>query len=450
MTNQSKWRRLGSWVGTTLVFCAMGAFAGCNLDNLLEVDLPGRVSESSLEDPRLAATLVNSVIADVECAWDNYVAGAAHHSDEWIASSGNSTMARWGLRDVPPTFASMATAGCGTNYGLFTPLHGARVQANANFDRITAFPDAEVPNKAEFLATIRAYGGWPLIALSESFCGSPIDGGDQVLTPTELAALAEASFTEAIQLTTGAGLDDLLNMSLVGRARARLRQDNFAGVLEDAARVPVDFLFVATRDATPADRQNRHYAAVNGQASEDAAQKHASIAPNYRALEWMGVPDPRVNVVWDGTLGFDFFTKHFRHDKVQGFASPTNMASWREAQLFMAEAYARTGQLAEARSILNALHLRAGLPGIVEADIPTEADVISHVIEERRRELFSEGGHRLNDHLRWRGTAFNVPFLGEPGSIHPNGQLLDPETGAALREYEDWTCFPVPTVEQSS
>lgn len=427
----------------------MATLAGCNLDSLLEVDLPGRVIESSLEDPRLAETLVNSVIADVECSWDNFVAAAAHHSDEWIASSGNSTMARWGLRDVPPTFASMATAGCGANYGLFTPLHGARVQANANFDRISAFTDEEVPRKQEFLATIRGYGGWPLIALSESFCGSPIDGETQILLPTELAALAEASFTEAIQLATAAGLDDIVNMALVGRARARLRQENFAGVLEDAALVPQDFLFVATRDETPGDRANRHYSAVNGLASEAAATKHASIAPNYRALEWMGVADSRVNVVWDGTLGFDFFTQHFRHDKINSRSDPTNVASWREAQLFMAEAYARTDQLAEARTILNAMHLRVGLPGVVEADIPTQDDVIAHVIEERRREFFSEGGHRLNDHLRWRDTAFNVPFLGEPGSIHPDGQLLDPETGAALREYEDWTCFPVPTVEQT-
>ncbi len=69
------------------------------------------------------------------------------------------------------------------------------------------------------------------------------------------------------------------------------------------------------------------------------------------------------------------------------------------------------------------------------------------MIEERRREFFSEGAHRLRDHLRWRGTEFEIPFLGEPGSIHPDGRLLDPETGAPLREYEDATCFPVPTVE---
>lgn len=441
-------RRAASHYGWAAWVAGLAAIGGCSLDDLLEVDLPGRVVEASLEDPRLAQTLANSVIADVECSWDNYVAAAAHHSDEWIASSGNSTMARWGLRDVPPTFASMATAACGTNYGLFTPLHGARVQAESNYDRISGFADADVPNKQALLATIRAYGAYPIIALSEGFCGSPIDGGDQVLTPKELAALAETKLTEAIQLATAAGLDNIKNLALVGRARVRLTQENFDGVLEDAALVPEGFLFVATRDATPADRQNRHYAAINGQAADANSQKHATIAPNFRALEWKGVPDPRVHVEWDGTLGFDFFTKHYRHDKINSFSDPTNMASWREAQLFMAEAYARTNRLDEARNILDAMHRRVSLPEVTAADLPTQEDVIAHVIEERRREFFSEGGHRLHDHLRWRGTTHNVPFLGEPGSIHPNGQLLDPETGAPLREYEDWTCFPVPTVEQ--
>jgi len=422
--------------------------AACDTQALLEVDLPGRVSEGELDDPRLAQTLVNSVIADVECAWDNYVAAAAHHSDEWIASSGNSTMARWGLRDIPPTFASMATGTCGASYGLFTPLHGARFQAESNYQRIADFDDAAVPDKTAHLATIRAYGAWTLIAFSEGFCGTPIDGAEQVLGAAELAALAEEKFSEAIQLADQAGLTDIATMARAGRARARLTQQDYAGVIADAQLIPEDFVFVATRDNAPADRQNAHYEAINGLAADDAAQKHATIAPNYRAVEWQGVADPRVEVAWDGTLGFDFFTKHYRHEKANSFDTPTLMASWREAQLFMAEAYAMSGSLDEAIAILSDRHARAGLPDVTAADLPTQDDVVAHVIEERRREFFSEGGHRLRDHVRWRGTAFEVPFLGEPGSIHPGGRLLDPETGDPLREYEDTTCFPVPTVEQ--
>ena len=431
-----------------LLLLALAAGGCINTDELLEVDIPGRVSEDALDDPRLAQTLVNSVIADVECSWDNYVAAAAHHSDEWIASSGNSTMARWGLRDIPPAFEAMATGGCATSYGLFTPLHGARFQAESNYDRIAGFPDADVPNKTALLATIRAYGAFPLIAFSEGFCGTPLDGGDAVLGSRELAALAETKLTEAIDLATQAGLDDIRNLALVGRARARLTQEDYEGVLDDASEIPEGFRFVATRDNQPGDRQNAHYEAVNGVASDAAGQKHATVAPNFRDLQWKEVDDPRVNVEWDGTLGFDFFTKHYRHDKVNSFDAPTTMASWEEAQLFMAEAYALTDRLDEARAIFQMLHERAGIPEVTAEDIPTREDVVRHLIEERLRQFFSEGGHRLRDHLRWRGTGFEVPFLGEPGSIHPDGQLLDAETGEALRVYENATCFPVPLVEQ--
>lgn len=429
------------------VFALTVALWACDIDELLEVDIPGRVAAESLDDPRLAQTLVNSVIADVECSWDNYVAAAAHHSDEWIASSGNSTMARWGLRDIPPTFASMATGDCGDSYGLYTPLHGARVQAESNYDRINGYSDAEVPDKTAFLARIRAYGAWPLIAFGEGFCGTPLDGDPTILTGPELGALAETKFSEAMDLAQTAGLDDLVNLARVGLARAHLLQEEYDDVIAVASQVPDGFLFVATRDAAPDDRQNAHYEAINGLGADDSGQKHATIAPNYRAIEWKGTPDPRVAVRNDGSLGFDFFTEHWRHDKANSFDAPTMMASWREAQLFMAEAYAMNNQLPDAVVILQEMHTRAGIPDVTATDLPTQDDVIGHVIEERRREFFSEGAHRLRDHLRWRGTAFEIPFLGEPGSIHPDGRLLDPNTGEPLREYEDATCFPVPTVE---
>jgi hypothetical protein len=118
------------------------------------------------------------------------------------------------------------------------------------------------------------------------------------------------------------------------------------------------------------------------------------------------------------------------------------MASYKEAQLIIAEASARTGDLARAREIINERHALAGLPAFDPDGTATADEVLSHVIEERRRELFIEGGHRLNDMLRFRGTPFEIPFLGEPGSIHPDG--LD-QTNSP---YGSTTCYPLPDVER--
>lgn len=414
------------------------ALAGCHTDRLLEVDLPGKVPEESLDDPALAQTLVNGVIADLECAWDNYVAAAAVHSDEFIHSSGNLQQRLWGQRRITADDANFAQGDCaGAGYGLYTPLHTARVQAEDVYRRLAHFPDDRVPDKKRLQATARAYGGFALVALGEGFCEMVLDGGP-ILRPRQVLELAETRFTEAIELARQAArADSILYMALVGRARVRLDLEKFADAIEDASQVPPTFVRYATRDASDPRRYNTQCEWVNC-----PQWRHHTVAPSYRQVEWKGVPDPRVHVETRGQLGFDGVTPHYFHNKVTSRDSPVLLASYKEAQLFIAEAAARTGDLARARQILNERHRLAGLPPIEVADAPTQDDMIRLVIEERRRELFAEGGHRQNDHLRFRGTRFNVPFKGEPGSYHPNGidHLGQP--------YGTTTCFPLPTVER--
>src|SRR5690606_37830942 len=169
------------------------------------------------------------------------------------------------------------------------------------------------------------------------------------------------------------------------------------------------------------------------------------VAPGYRDVACKAVPVPRVNVTDSGFLGHDNSTAVWRHDKTPpqgGEGQDVIIASGREAQLIIAEAAARDGDLPRARAILDAFHTRAGIPAVLEADLPTPGGAIRHVIEERRRELFVEGGHRQRDHLRWRGTEYEIPYLGEPGSDHPNG------VEQAGQPYGDTTCFPVARNEQ--
>jgi hypothetical protein len=100
--------------------------------------------------------------------------------------------------------------------------------------------------------------------------------------------------------------------------------------------------------------------------------------------------------------------------------------------------------LSTARAIINARHALAGIPAYDPGGTDTQEAVIRQVIEERRRELFVEGGHRLNDHLRFRGTPYAIPFLGEPGSDHPNG------VNHKNVPYSTTTCIPLPDVERAA
>ncbi|MHB1225590.1 MAG: RagB/SusD family nutrient uptake outer membrane protein, partial [Gemmatimonadaceae bacterium] len=102
--------------------------------------------------------------------------------------------------------------------------------------------------------------------------------------------------------------------------------------------------------------------------------------------------------------------------------TPIPMASWREAQLIIAEA-----RPAEAVAAINRLRASQGIPAVTPAE---GADVPALVLEERRRQLFSEG-HRLNDMLR-HDVAFPT---GENHKGQPWGTM---------------TCMPLPEQERQN
>lgn len=420
-------------LGAALVAAPL-MLAACEVSDLLEVELPGNVTADDIELPELASTVRVSAIGDFEWAWDSYVNFAARHSDEYIHSSGNFTGRRQLLRDIPPDLGAYQN-------NIFGRWHRARYMLESNFTRLQSFSDEEVPSRSEYMAEMLTYSGFVYIAFGEGFCGTPLDGDGVVRTPPELLEIAVGRFTDAIAAATAVGRDDLVTAAYIGRARAHLTLENLDEAIADAEMAPdIEFEFLATREAGEGRREN---SMANTNQLETNLQ--ATVAPSYRDVRWKDVPDPRVNVMNTGFVGHDNSTILWRHDKTPpqgGEGQDVIIASGREAQLIIAEAAAIDGDLDRARGILQMFHTRAAIPDVTEADIPTQADVIRHVIEERRRELFVEGGHRQRDHLRWRGTEFEIPYLGEPGSDHPNGidQYGQP--------YGTTTCFPVAQNEQ--
>lgn len=420
-----------------LLITTLGA---CNLDHLLDVKLPGSVPEESLNDPALAVTLAVGVVADLECAWSAYSAGTALISDQFIQASGNLVQRNWASRRVNADDASYAQTGCANPYGIYTPLHTARFQAEDVAKRLAAFTAAQVPTRLTLLASVKAYGAYALVALGEGFCEIAIDGGS-LMTPLDVLKLAEQRFTESLAFSAQVNSADLRNMASVGRARVRLDLSNFAGAIADASTVTSGYVKNAARD----ESDTRRYNSICANITCAVYGRNATISTTYRAVTWQGVPDPRVNVTTTNGLAADNATiLYYAADKATSRTSAMPIASYKEAQLIIAEANARSGNLAAARTIINTLHTAAKIPGYDPNNMATQDEVVVQVIEERRRELFLEGGHRLNDHLRFRGTKYNLPFKGEAGSFDPNG--VD-RTGLP---YGSTTCFPLPTVERNS
>jgi hypothetical protein len=418
---------------------ALLGLAACQ--NALEVELPGRVTADDLNSAQNASALANGVVLDFECGWTNYVTASNALSDQTINASNQGVSSAWYTRNIlnndPALLGSCEPA---TGLYPYAPLQIARTGAARAFTLIDGFSDALVPTKAVLKTTVKVYGAYATLALGEGFCEAVLTPGN-VQPPAAALANAEAQFTEAITLATAANNTDLLNMARVGRARARLDQGNFAGARSDAEAVPATYVKLATRGSGEKQRWNLLFEFQNNTAVN--AARHGSIAPNFRAMTFGGVPDPRPGVAaTQSGFGNDGVTPFFAHTRATARDAGVVIASGREAQMIVAEAAARSGDLATARTIITARHALAGLPAYDPAGTATQNEVITQVIDERSRELFLEAGHRLNDMLRFRSTSFRIPFRGEPGSVHPTGK---DHRGL---DYGATTCIPLPLAEK--
>ena len=184
-------------------------------------------------------------------------------------------------------------------------------------------------------------------------------------------------------------------MARVGRARARLDLKKLTEAAADAILVPAGFVRNAEfTEGGAAQRENRIY-------NLTIRNDYLSVAAPYRNLTVNGVagnvPDPRVKVKDAGKKANDGVTPLFQQQKfiAQTGGTPIPIASWNEAQLIYAEAVGGQAGL----DAINRVRTANGVPTLA-GPAPTGQAFTDLVLEERRRQLFSEG-QRYGDMLRY-------------------------------------------------
>lgn len=393
---------------------ALVSLTGC--DSLLEVDLPGTVAAEDLGNPALAQTLVNSALGQFECAYTSYVATTGILAGEYRNASSWLNVNTWGWRGLElfTITGSCPTGRDATGLGAYTPLQQARYVAEEATRLIEGFAESSVPDRADKLGQLAAYAGFSYVLLGEGFCEMAVDQGP-LMSREEVMRVAEERFTTAIGHAQAAGNNGIRTLATAGRARARLNLGDLAGAASDAEQVPPGFVWNAEYSTVNGRRENRLY-------NLNQRNRVLSVDPDeFGAIMLGDVRDPRVPVEDSGLLGHDGVTPHWFQQKYPSADSPIPMASWKEAQLILAEA--RPDQAVQ---IINNLRASQELPAL-------EEPVAGHrelIIEERRRQLFSEG-HRLNDKLR-----FDIPF---PTGNNHKGQAWGPIT-----------CMPLPDQERQN
>lgn len=385
--------------------------------NLLDVKAPDAIGASTLEIPENADLLVNSSIGDFFCAYGSYVAASGLMSGEFQETT--LTASRWSYdrRDIDPAETAYSTNDC-TSLGTYTPISTARYTADHALGLLEGWTDDQVASRQDLIAKAAAYGGYSRVLLGEGFCAAAINVGPQ-LSSNQIFLLAVSKFDTAVTAAQTAGDQSVLNLALVGRARAELDGGNNAAAATDAALVPSGFRYVATYDASTNYRTNRVFAENNGHS--------VTVAPQYR-----GLGDPRVPVTDAGRLAGDEQTPLFLQGKyVDGSASIT-IASYVEAQLILAEATGGSGAI----DILNGL--RASASGL--APLPSSSDpavIKADIAQERARWLWLQGTH-----------LYDVRRLGLP--LVPAAGLNYSITYSKGGTYGSETCMPIPDVETNN
>ncbi|MEP6622547.1 MAG: RagB/SusD family nutrient uptake outer membrane protein [bacterium] len=405
-----------------VVVFALAGLGACN--TILDVENPGSVPADALLDPTLAPALAAAALQSLQCGAVQYAASVGMLSGEYLNANGFVDNHPWEWRGVVEIKGAPGTCNYGrgtTAMGFYTPLQQARFQLDDAFNRLEAFTDAQVPGRALLMAQMRAYAGYADLLLGEGMCEMTMDNGPK-MTRADVFAAAETRFTDAIARATAVNDASVLNMARVGRARARLDLKNLAGSAADAILVPAGFVRNAEfTEGGASQRENRIY-------NLTIRNDYLSVSAPYRNLTVNGVPgsvpDPRVKVKDAGKKANDGVTPLWQQQKfiAQTGATPLPIASWNEAQLIYAEAIG--GQ--QGFDAINAVRTANGVPTLA-GPVPTGQAFTDLVLEERRRQLFSEG-QRYGDMLR-----YNLPFV---KGLTLKGNI-----------YSDLTCVPLPDVE---
>jgi starch-binding outer membrane protein, SusD/RagB family len=397
--------------GWAMSLAAALLLVGCH--DILNVQYPGQIPSSQINDPTLAPVLVNSVIGDFECAYSNYMSGSSVHSDEYETANSNVPLANWGERTITADENDYSIGTCEGNFGMNLTLHTARFQAEDATKKLTAWTDAQVANRTSLLAQVKMYGAYAYLLFGEGMCQVAFDGGP-VQAPTAALALAETRFSEGLALAQQAGNTDMLNMGRVGMARTKLDLKKWSEAAQFASQVDASYSKNADRGLESSRRWNKLWRL--------AQQVGAyTVATAYRNMN-----DPRVMVADAQRGAFNSEVRLWITTKYTSLSSPMRLASSIEANLIQAEALAQQGQVTQAMALINARRAQVGLAPL---SATTQQEAINNVIDERRKELSFEGGHRLNDLLRYK-----IPW--KIGS--------NPFTN---RNYGTTTCWPHPTLE---
>jgi hypothetical protein len=401
---------------------SLGLLSGCKA--LLDVQVPGQITEGGLYTPSQASILVNSAIGNIECGYSDFIAATG-------SGAADVYLKPWAFWGNSHTYAPIvATGNCNDGqytWGWWSPMQAGRYQAEQAYANLQKWTDDEVKpaNRKQLLAQAAIYSAIPYGLFGEVLCEVSYEKGPLMSWDQSLAN-AEKLLTDALGHVTSAGGDFALpygispsanQMARLLRARYRLARGNKAGAAEDARSITKGFKAYITRDAVgERKRWNRINNGHNGDGLGTVSgpitwwtgpgnwgnpipftgYQNLGVMPDGRAISdgnpqaitttanTTAVADPRVQVYLQGlTNGYPWW----RTRKYVDNGDDMPLVSWEEAWLILAEIEGGQGAIDR----VNDIRATYKLPLVTYANPNNPEQIKNMVIEEWRRSLFLEG-----------------------------------------------------------
>ena len=396
-------------VTTLALLAATVGLAGCDFDELLNVEDRDTVNPETLEDPAVIEVVINGAMGDFTNAYnsnDAYVNVSALMADEYFSSGTFTTRTATDRRE------QFTAANGNTSDAAYVDFHQARrslKDASARVAELRSTSDADYLN-------LKALEGFSLLHIAEGWCsGIPLSYVDEndafvygtPLSGRELLDTAVAKFDAA---SPGS-----YHLAAVGKGRALLDQGDYGAAAAAVVGVPTDFTYFVHHSQS--GTQNAIYGQqANGRYSQSNLEGGTGVA--FREPE-----DPRTPWWEDEEGGFDPTIPLYISEKANDYDNPVVLASGVEARLIEAEADLNAPDYGAMTTKLNALRAdvaaimadwvpgyEALVPGASLADLPvpgSAAEARSLLFAERAKWLYLTG-HRLGD-LRRLVYQYGLP-----------------------------------------
>ena len=413
--------RRGAWAFLTTLFLLT---AGCG--DVFDIENPGEVLDSDLDDPELIPVLITGLSADVSDFIDDVGFDVARLTDE-MAGSGSYTDTGTFRRG----WADQSLVG-----GIWDQAQEARWMAELHIERIEKLLTPAEFETNDYVARAYVLEGIAHRTLGENYCrvvySEAVGEEYGTLQPKDVAFnKAVTAFQNALDFATSGS--EFAMAAHAGLASVYASLGQWDDAVQEAGLVDTDFELVTFYDRQ--DDSNVMFVETFLRPEMSAVQTYAGSfdPPDVRA-PYTKCPEAAPGVC-ENDIGADGETDHWRQEKFPDYGTDIPTLTGKEARLIEAEAALMDGNLATFTAKINEVRDIYGLDPIGQPaaagslEYPNAYDDGWSILDGERYLTFWLEGRRLWDLHRW-----DHPFLEGGEVVHPSDPQRD-------------SCMPVPDSE---